>query len=136
MLLRFLRPDKILYLHLLKFPGAEGDITRSYLIAKALTNLGNPKGEFLPGNIHNIKEIDEYPLGGLRAKIDFLGSISYRAKKSFQHKICSHRFFRQRIPTAWTRSLGYPITSAGNSGHKSLKINSCFAKLFNRIAKE
>src|SRR3989338_5304301 len=84
---RLFRPDKILYLHLLKFPGAEGDISRCYFVTERLANLGNAKRQFLPEDIHYIKEVDEYPLGSLRPQIGQTAAIFNRALMSLKHQI-------------------------------------------------
>ena len=54
--------------HLLKLARAECEIPRSDLVAKTLADLCDPEGDFHPGAVDHVLEVDEDPLGGLRAE--------------------------------------------------------------------
>ncbi len=62
-------PDEELHLHLLELTGAEDEVAGGDLIAEALADLGDAERRLLPRRRHDVLEVDEDALRGLRPQI-------------------------------------------------------------------
>ncbi len=58
--------DEKLHLHLFELTCAKDKVAWRNLVAKRLSNLCNPKGNFLPRRLHDVQEVDVRTLSGLR----------------------------------------------------------------------
>lgn len=67
--------DEELHFHLLELAGAENEVARGDLVAKALADLADTERRLLACGRHHVGEVDENALRGLRAQIvqAFLG---------------------------------------------------------------
>ena len=58
-----------LALHLLKLAGAEGEVSRRYLVAERLADLADAEGQLAAGRALDVREVYEYALRRLRAEV-------------------------------------------------------------------
>ena len=74
-------------LHLLEFPGAEGEVARGNLVAEGLAHLANAEGQLAPGGALDVGEVDKDALGGLRPEIDGGGGVLGNANLGLEHQV-------------------------------------------------
>src|ERR1035437_4295271 len=65
----FFRIDEIFYFHLLEFARSEKEIARRDLIPESFTNLRHAERKLRMCRVHNVLEIYEHTLSGLRSEI-------------------------------------------------------------------
>src|SRR3712207_3456461 len=63
------RLDEELHLHLLELAGAEDEVARRDLVAEGLADLADAERRLLPRGAHDVGEVDEDALRGLRAQV-------------------------------------------------------------------
>ena len=73
-----------LQLHLLKFAGAEDEVTGGDFVTEGLTYLANAKRRLLTRGAHNVGEVDENTLRGFRTQVVQAGFIIYRAQEGLK----------------------------------------------------
>ena len=76
-----------LQLHLLKLPGAEGEVAWRDLIAEGLADLTDSKGDLLSGGTLHILEIDKNSLCRLRAQIDGVLGVLGDPLEGLEHEV-------------------------------------------------
>src|SRR5699024_6738523 len=74
-------------LHLLKLPGAEGEVAGGDLIAEALADLADAEGELPAGGALDVVEVHEDALGGLGAKVDGVLRVLGDALEGLEHQV-------------------------------------------------
>src|SRR6516165_11937559 len=67
--LRLVRRDEELHLHLLELPGPENEVPGRYLVAEALSDLGDPEWWLLAPELQVVAEVEEDPLRRLGAQV-------------------------------------------------------------------
>ncbi len=73
--------------HLLKLPGAEGEVAGGDLVAEGFADLGDAEGDLLAGGALHVPEVDEDALGGLRPQIDLAGGIFIDPLEGLEHHV-------------------------------------------------
>src|SRR5262245_33743459 len=58
--------DEVLHLHLLELAGPEDEIARGDLVPERLAGLRDAERRLLPRGLHDVEEVDEDALSGLR----------------------------------------------------------------------
>ena len=76
-----------LQLHLLKLPGAEGEVAGGDLVAETFAHLGNAEGQLLPGGALDAGEVDKNALGGFGAEIDLVFLVLGNALEGLKHQV-------------------------------------------------
>ena len=76
-----------LQLHLLKLPGAEGEVAGGDLIAEGFADLTDAEGQLPPGGALDVLEVDENALGGLGPQIDGILRVLGDALESLEHQV-------------------------------------------------
>ncbi len=84
---RLVRRDEVLHLHLLELPGAEHEVAGGDLVAKGLADLGDPERRSLARRLQHVEEVDEVPLGGLRAQVGDVALVLYRTHVGLEHQV-------------------------------------------------
>ena len=73
--------------HLLEFPGTEGEVAGSNLVAEGLTHLAHAEGQLLSGGALNVSKVDKDTLRGFRPEIAGAGGILRHADGGFEHQV-------------------------------------------------
>ena len=73
-----------LQLHLLKFAGAEDEVTGGDFVAERLTYLANTKRRLLTRSAHDVGEVNENTLGGFGTQVVQAGFVIYRAQEGLK----------------------------------------------------
>ncbi len=79
--------DEILDLHLLKFAGAEDEVSRGNLVTERFTHLSDSERQFFARGSLNVEKVDELRLRCLRAQIDRVGLILHRPHMRFKQQV-------------------------------------------------
>ena len=74
-------------LHLLELPRAESEVSRRDLVAEALADLGDAKGNPHAAAIEHVLEVDEDALGGLGPQEGGVFFAAQRADDRLEHQI-------------------------------------------------
>ena len=74
-------------LHLLKFPGTEGEVARGDLIPEGLAHLAHAEGQLFPGGALDVGEVYENALGGFGPQIDGGGGVLGDADLGLEHQV-------------------------------------------------
>ncbi len=86
-LVGLVRRDEELHLHLLELAGAEDEVAGGDLVAEALADLGDPERRALAGELEDVLEVDEDPLGRLGAEVDGGALLLDRADRRLEHQV-------------------------------------------------
>ena len=76
-----------LALHLLKFPGTEGEVARGNLVAEGLAHLANAEGQLAAGGALDVGEVDEDALCGFGPQVHRGGGVLGHANLGLEHQV-------------------------------------------------
>ena len=76
-----------LQLHLLKLPGAEGEVARGDLVAEGLADLAHAEGQLPAGGALDVLEVDEDALGGLGPQVDGVLGVLGDPLEGLEHQV-------------------------------------------------
>ena len=76
-----------LQLHLLKFPGPEGEVAGGNLVAEGFAHLAHAEGQLAAGGTDNVLEINKNALGCLRTQIHGVLSVLGDTLEGLEHQI-------------------------------------------------
>ena len=79
--------DEELHLHLLELTGAEDEVARRDLVAERLADLADAERRLLARGLHDVREVDEDALRGLRTQVVQPGLVLDRAQVGLQHHV-------------------------------------------------
>ena len=79
--------DEELELHLLELARAEQEVARRDLVAEALADLRDAEGGRMRARVHDVDEVDEDALRGLRAQVDDRGRLLDRPHVGLEHQV-------------------------------------------------
>ena len=73
--------------HLLKLPGAEGEVARGDLIAEGLAHLAHAEGQLPAGGALDVLEVDKDALGGFGAEVDGVFCVLGNTLEGLEHQV-------------------------------------------------
>ena len=76
-----------LQLHLLKLPGAEGEVAGGDLVAEGLADLADAEGQLLPGGALDVLEVHKDALGGLGAEVHGVLRVLGDPLEGLEHQV-------------------------------------------------
>ena len=76
-----------LHLHLLELARTEDEVAGRDLVAERLADLGDPERRLFPGELQDILEVDEDPLGRFGAQVDGRALLGDRAHVRLEHEV-------------------------------------------------
>ena len=79
--------DEELHLHLLELAGAEDEVARRDLVAERLADLADAERRLLARGLHDVGEVDEDALRGLRSQVVQARLVLDRAQVGLQHHV-------------------------------------------------
>ena len=74
-------------LHLLEFPGAEGEVAGGDLVAEGLADLADAEGQLFPGGALDSGKVHEDALRGLGAEVDLALGVLGDTDESLEHEV-------------------------------------------------
>ena len=86
-LLRLVRRDEVLHLHLLELARAEDEVAGGDLVAERLADLRDSERRLLTRELQDVLEVEEDPLGGLGAQEDARALLRDRAHVGLEHQV-------------------------------------------------
>src|SRR3954462_13111218 len=84
---RLVRRYEVLHLHLLELARAEDEVSGRDLVAKRLADLRDAERRLLARERHDVAEVDEDALRGLRAQVGRRALLLHGADRRLEHQI-------------------------------------------------